>query len=104
MFHVENLGLTFFALTNCVAKTNFALKYRFTQWVNVFAGIQTQNKAKEWTSNILFVVLIFWVGLDVRTAGNNFSVLGLGARFKISQKERKLSGWTQEECFWEIML
>ena len=42
MFHVEDLGLTFFPLTNSVAKKNFALKYRFTQWVNVFAGIQTQ--------------------------------------------------------------
>ena len=36
--------------------------------------------------------------MDVRTVGNDFSVLGLGARFKISQKERKLSGWTREEC------
>ena len=26
---VENLGLTFFALSNTVAKKNFALKYRF---------------------------------------------------------------------------
>ena len=93
MFHVENLGL--FALTNSVSKKNFVWKYRFTQWV---------NQANKGTINILFVALIFWVGLGVRTAGNDFSVLGLGARFKISQKERKLSGWTQEECFWEIML
>ena len=35
----------------------------------------------------------------MRIVGNDFSVLGLGARFKIAQKERKLSGWTQEECF-----
>ena len=61
-----------------------------------FCWDSNPNQANEGTSGILFVALIFLVGLGVRTVGNDFSVLGLGAGFKISQKERQLSGWTQE--------
>ena len=67
---------------------NFALKYRSTQRVNVFAGIQIQIRQMRGGSNV--VAFIFWVGLGAIGWKKWFISGGFGSTVWNFQKIRNI--------------